>query len=97
VALKTVLGEAVRVQTGVGTVIAANEAPTCCTEFMVTGQVATPVQAPLHPEKVLPGAGVAVRVTELPLEKLALQVEPQLMPAGLLVTAPEPVGATVSA
>jgi hypothetical protein len=34
-----------------------------------------------------------VRVTEVPLESVTLQVAPQLMPAGLLVTVPVPVPA----
>jgi hypothetical protein len=40
-----------------------------------------------------------VRVTLVPLEKSALQVAPQLIPAGALVTVPvpEPAGVTVSA
>jgi hypothetical protein len=33
---------------------------------MVTVQAAVPVQAPLHPAKVLPEAGVADRVTAVP-------------------------------
>lgn len=36
-------------------------------------------------------AGVAVKVTVLPLGKLALQVPPQLIPAGALVTVPLPL------
>ena len=57
----------------------------------LTVQAAVPVQAPDQPVKVEPEAGVAVRVTEVPLPKLAVQVEPQSMPAGLLVTVPAPV------
>ena len=34
---------------------------------------------------------MAVRVTVVPLEYVALQVEPQLIPPGLLVTKPVPV------
>jgi hypothetical protein len=63
---------------------------------MLTTQLALPEQAPPQTEKVLPGAGDAVRVTCVPLVKLALQTAPQLIPAGLLEMVPEPVGATVS-
>jgi len=50
----------------------------------------------LHPPPVQPVkdefvAAVAVRVTGVPGAKLALQVCPQLIPEGLLVTLPEPV------
>lgn len=57
-----------------------------------TVQVAgAPVQPLLtQPAKVEPLAMVAVRVTEAPLLNLAEQVEPQLIPVGLLVTVPEP-------
>src|SRR5947208_9177851 len=40
-----------------------------------------------------PAAGVAVNVTLVPLVKLAEQVTPQLIPAGVLVTVPMPVPA----
>ena len=40
--------------------------------------------------KVDPDAAVAVNVTELPVGKPALQVFPQLMPVGALVTVPSP-------
>ena len=56
---------------------------------MVTEPVVQPV--PLHPAKVDPDAGVAVKATTAPLLKLAEQVVPQLMPAGELVTVPLPV------
>ncbi|RMH01327.1 MAG: hypothetical protein D6699_06920 [Aquificota bacterium] len=48
-------------------------------------------QSPLHPAKVEPAFGVAVSVTLVPELKLAEQVAPQFMPAGLLVTVPPPV------
>lgn len=65
--------------------------------LMLTTQLPVPEQAPPQPVKVEPEAGVAVRVTEVPLVKEALQAEPQLMPEGLLVMVPEPVVVTVSA
>ena len=52
-----------------------------------------PEQAPLHPEKTEPARGDAVKVTVVPLGKEALQVVPQLIPAGVLVTVPLPVPA----
>ena len=55
-----------------------------------------PLQSPLNPEKVDPESGVAVRVTVAPLSKLALQVDGQLIPAGLLVTLPWPETLTVT-
>src|SRR5206468_6756942 len=51
---------------------------------------------PLQPVKVEPAAGLAVRVTAVPLAKLAEQVAPQLSPAGLLVTVPLPVPALLT-
>src|SRR2546425_11740468 len=65
-------------------------------QFMVREQLPVPVQAPLQPAKVDPEAGVAVRVTIVPLLKFALQVAGQLIPAGLLVTVPLPVPARVT-
>jgi hypothetical protein len=54
--------------------------------------------SPLHPTMNDPAAGVAVSATTCPNPNTALQVTPQLMPAGLLdtVTLPEPVLLTVS-
>jgi hypothetical protein len=49
--------------------------------------------------KVAPAEGVAVRVTAVPLLNDAEHVVPQLIPAGALVTVPDPAPArlTVSA
>ncbi len=57
---------------------------------MLTTQLPVPVQAPLQPAKVLPVVGVAVSVTLVPLLNAALQVAPQSIPDGALVTVPEP-------
>jgi hypothetical protein len=50
----------------------------------------------LHPAKLDPLSGVAVKVTLLPEENCALQFAPQLIPAGLLIIVPlpEPVDET---
>ena len=53
-----------------------------------TVHVPVPVHAPLQPANVEPDAGVALKVTTVPLLKEAEQVLPQLIPAGLLVTVP---------
>ena len=63
--------------------------------FMVTVPVVQP--EPDQPAKVEPAAGVAVKMTEVPLLKAAEQVLPQFMPAGLLVTNPSPVPLLVTA
>jgi hypothetical protein len=46
---------------------------------------------PLQPPNEDPLAAAAVRVTDVPVAKVAEQVVPQLMPAGALVTVPDPV------
>src|SRR5258705_52832 len=65
----------------------------------VTVHDPVPLQSPPQPVKAEDAFGVAVRVTAVPLTKLAAHVAPQLMPAGLLVTVPEPApaGETVRA
>ena len=59
---------------------------------MVSVQVGeVPIQAPLQPVKVIPGSGVAVRVTTVPAMKDAVQtlpLEPQVMAAGLVTMLP---------
>ena len=57
---------------------------------IVTIQLPVPEQAPDQPAKVEPEAGLAVKVTEVPEVYDSEQSEPQLMPAGLEVTVPEP-------
>jgi hypothetical protein len=56
--------------------------------FAIVNLHVEPLQSPLNPEKVDPESGVAISVTVVPLSKLALQVDGQLIPAGLLVTVP---------
>ena len=80
-----------------GNVTTPNVAVTDCALFIVTMQLPVPVQAPLHPAKLVPPAGVAVSVTMVPLLKFAVQVPGQLIPPGLLVTVPPPVTVTDSA
>src|ERR1700756_1587803 len=76
--------------------VAPKVAVTAVALLTVTVQVPVPLHAPDHPENVKPVAGAAVSVTVLPLLKLPLQVWPQLMPAGLLVTVPVPPPAKVT-
>jgi hypothetical protein len=65
--------------------------------LIVTVQVeAMPLHDPLHPENSDPAPGTAVRVTLVPEVKAAEQVAPQAMPAGLLVTVPDPAPAFVT-
>jgi len=66
--------------------------------FIVTVQEPLPLQAPLQPMRAEPTAGVAVRVTAVPLANEAEHVAPQEIPAGALVTVPvpAPLGLTVS-
>src|SRR2546425_942786 len=78
-ALETVSVKVCRVKVA-ATVVAAES---------VTVQAPVPEQPPLQPVKVEPAAGAAVSVTAVPLAKLAAQVAPQVIPAGLLVTVPE--------
>ena len=61
-----------------------------------TVHVPVPVQAPDQPANVELAPAAAVKVTDVPLAKLALHVDPQLMPAGLLVTVPVPVPASAT-
>src|SRR5215471_20261050 len=62
-----------------------------------TVQVLVPEHPPpLQPANVAPEPAEAESVTEVPWVKDALQVEPQLMPVGVLVTVPVPVPLFVS-
>ena len=81
------------------------ERPACLLKVAVTDSAVVasdnwhapvPLHAPLHPANAEPAAGVAVSCTDVPEAKFALHVVPQLIPAGLLVTVPEPVPARVT-
>jgi hypothetical protein len=52
--------------------------------------VPVPLHAPLQPVKVEPDSGMTCRVTTVPVLKLALHVEPQLIPAGFEARMPAP-------
>jgi len=69
----------------------SNVAVTVIAEVMVTVHGSMPTQlSPLQPVKVKPLDGVAVRVTEVPLGNVPEQLDPQLMPSGVLMTVPLP-------
>jgi hypothetical protein len=76
-----------------------NVALTDCAALIVTVHVAAvPLQPPpFQPANVEPLLGVAVNVTEAPELKFAEHVAPQLTPPVLLVTAPPPDPAGVTA
>jgi hypothetical protein len=66
-------------------------ASTLLAELIVTVQVVDePEQSPVQPVKIEPAEVVAVRVTTVFSEKLALHVAPQVIPAGEEVTVPDP-------
>ena len=73
-----------------------NVAVTARAAVIDTVQVLVPVHAPLQPANVEPLAAAAVSVTDAPLAKLALQVEPQLMPPVFDVTVPAPLPALLT-
>jgi hypothetical protein len=61
---------------------------------MVSVQLPVPVQAPDQPAKKAPEAGMAVSLTLVPELNDPVQVDGQLMPAGVLVTVPRAVPAS---
>src|SRR5438876_9016233 len=79
-------------------VCALKVAVTSVAAVSVTVQGPVPVQPPpLQPVKVEPAAGAAVSTTGVPLAKVDEQFVPQVIPAGTLVTVPEPVPARTTA
>ncbi len=85
------LGCSVVQERSVGGCGAVNAALTVFAASMVTWQVPVPEQAPVQPVNVELVSGFAVNVTRVLTAKSKEQVAPQLMPAGLLETVPEPV------
>ena len=76
--------------------LAVNVAVAECADVIDSWHVgAVPAQSPDQPVKVEPESAAAVSVTELPGAKACEQVEPQEIPAGLLVTVPLPPVDTV--
>ena len=73
-----------------------NVAVTEAAALIVTVQFPVPVHAPLQPVNVEVASGAAVNVTTVPASYDALQVAPQVIPAGLEVTVPLPVPLVVT-
>src|SRR5258708_27044595 len=67
---------------GGGDPLVVKAAVTLDAAFIVTVHEPVPLQAPLQPAKADPLLPVGVSVTTVPRFKLALQLAPQLMPAG---------------
>jgi hypothetical protein len=65
-------------------------AVTAAAAVITTEQVLVPLHAPLQPENVEPLPGEAASVTVVLPAKFAVQLDPQLMPDGVLVTTPVP-------
>lgn len=71
--------------------ICANVAVTLFAAVIVTVHVvAVDVSQPLQPMKLVPTAETAVKVTDAPGASVTVQVVPQVMPSGALVTVPLP-------
>jgi hypothetical protein len=73
--------------------VVLNVAGTLFELFAMGGNVhasAVPVHAPAQFAKTLPAAGVAERVTDVPTGNDVRHTVPQVMPAGLDVTVPDP-------
>jgi len=80
---------AFRVPGGGGGGITLNVAVTVVAVVIGTVQEFVPEQPPPdQPTRVVPGSGVAVRVTGVPVLATTEQTEPQLMPAEFEVTVP---------
>jgi hypothetical protein len=78
-------------------VLSTNVAVTLWSESIVTVHVSVPEQPPpLQPVNVEPAAGVAVSVTDVPDASVCEQAGGHEIPAGELVTDPEPSPASVT-
>jgi hypothetical protein len=71
-------------------------AVTVVAAFTVTTQAAVPLHAPPQPMKIEPPVGAAVRVNCVPGFTVSEQSAPQAIPAGELVTVPEPAPPVVT-
>jgi hypothetical protein len=76
----TVAGVSVEAETEKSGASGAKFPNTNWAEFMVRLQAPVPEQGAVHPVKVLPAAGTAVRVTAVPLGKNSEQLLPQATP-----------------
>jgi len=85
-----------RVTVNVGGPFCVKVAETDTLPFIVTMQPPEPLQAPPHSAKVELAEGLGVKVTSVPVVKVAVQTVPQLIPAGLLVTVPLPLPLSVT-
>ncbi len=90
----TVAGE--RADAAIWKFMTLKVAVTAVAAFTTTLHAPAPEQAPLHPAKLEPAAGVAVSATAVATLKLAEHVPGQEIPAGALVTAPVPAPAVVT-
>jgi hypothetical protein len=87
----------VNVRTAVVGATMLNVAVTVTLLTTVTVHGAVPLQPPpLQPAKVEPAAGAAVNVTVVPTGYVSLQSVPQLIPAGELLTVPDPAPSFVT-
>jgi hypothetical protein len=80
----------VNVNKSVGAGLKTGNAVKSVSSVMVQGPV-PPHLGPFHPENIEPAAGVGVKVTTVPVGNPATHVGPQSMPAGWLVTVPDPM------
>ncbi len=76
--------------------MALNVAVTTASAVPFNTHEPVPLHAPDQPANVESLSGFAVSVAEIPKGKLTLQIDPQLMPAGELVTVPVPVPESVT-